>query len=44
VKRPVVVAGLDGEDVLAIWPVTVLGVSWDHRVLDGCSPCSSSRP
>jgi pyruvate/2-oxoglutarate dehydrogenase complex dihydrolipoamide acyltransferase (E2) component len=43
-KRPVVVEGLDGVDVLAIWPVTVLGVSRDHRVRDACSPRGSSRP
>ncbi|MEA2394008.1 MAG: hypothetical protein QOJ82_1899 [Solirubrobacteraceae bacterium] len=35
VKRPVVVAGADGEDAIAIRPMTVLGLSWDHRALDG---------
>jgi pyruvate/2-oxoglutarate dehydrogenase complex dihydrolipoamide acyltransferase (E2) component len=35
VKRPVVVSGQDGEDVIAIRPQTILGLSWDHRALDG---------
>jgi pyruvate/2-oxoglutarate dehydrogenase complex dihydrolipoamide acyltransferase (E2) component len=35
VKRPVVVSGQDGEDVIAIRSQTVLGLSWDHRALDG---------
>jgi 2-oxoglutarate dehydrogenase E2 component (dihydrolipoamide succinyltransferase) len=35
VKRPVVVTGADGEDAIAIRPMTVLGLSWDHRALDG---------
>ncbi|MDQ3768091.1 MAG: 2-oxo acid dehydrogenase subunit E2 [Actinomycetota bacterium] len=35
VKRPVVVAGPDGEDAIAIRPMCVLGLSWDHRALDG---------
>ncbi|MDQ3609048.1 MAG: 2-oxo acid dehydrogenase subunit E2, partial [Actinomycetota bacterium] len=35
VKRPVVVTGPDGEDAIAIRPMCVLGLSWDHRALDG---------
>jgi 2-oxoglutarate dehydrogenase E2 component (dihydrolipoamide succinyltransferase) len=35
VKRPVVVTGEDGVDAIAIRPMTILGLSWDHRALDG---------
>ena len=35
VKRPVVVTGADGEDSIAIRPICILGLSWDHRALDG---------
>ena len=35
VKRPVVVTDDDGNDVIAIRPMTILGLSWDHRALDG---------
>jgi len=35
VKRPVVVTGDDGQDMIAIRPQTILGLSWDHRALDG---------
>ena len=35
VKRPVVVAGPDGADAIAMRPMTILGLSWDHRALDG---------
>ena len=35
VKRPVVVTGADGEDAIAIRPMTILCMSWDHRALDG---------
>jgi pyruvate/2-oxoglutarate dehydrogenase complex dihydrolipoamide acyltransferase (E2) component len=35
VKRPVVVTDEDGNDSIAIRPMTVLGLSWDHRALDG---------
>jgi pyruvate/2-oxoglutarate dehydrogenase complex dihydrolipoamide acyltransferase (E2) component len=35
VKRPVVVTGEDGSDAIAIRPMTILGMSWDHRALDG---------
>jgi pyruvate/2-oxoglutarate dehydrogenase complex dihydrolipoamide acyltransferase (E2) component len=35
VKRPVVLTDADGNDSIAIRPVTILGLSWDHRALDG---------
>jgi pyruvate/2-oxoglutarate dehydrogenase complex dihydrolipoamide acyltransferase (E2) component len=35
VKRPVVVTDADGNDSIAIRAMTVLGLSWDHRALDG---------
>jgi pyruvate/2-oxoglutarate dehydrogenase complex dihydrolipoamide acyltransferase (E2) component len=35
IKRPVVVTDADGNDSIAIRPVTILGLSWDHRALDG---------
>jgi pyruvate/2-oxoglutarate dehydrogenase complex dihydrolipoamide acyltransferase (E2) component len=35
VKRPVVVTDADGNDSIAIRPMTILGLSWDHRALDG---------
>jgi pyruvate/2-oxoglutarate dehydrogenase complex dihydrolipoamide acyltransferase (E2) component len=35
VKRPVVVADADGNDSIAIRPMTYLCMSWDHRALDG---------
>ncbi|HEX8977044.1 MAG TPA: dihydrolipoamide acetyltransferase family protein [Solirubrobacteraceae bacterium] len=35
VKRPVVVTDPDGNDAIAIRPMTILGLSWDHRALDG---------
>jgi pyruvate/2-oxoglutarate dehydrogenase complex dihydrolipoamide acyltransferase (E2) component len=35
VKRPVVISGPDGDDVIAIRPMTNLCMSWDHRALDG---------
>jgi pyruvate/2-oxoglutarate dehydrogenase complex dihydrolipoamide acyltransferase (E2) component len=35
VKRPVVVADASGADAVAIRPMTILGLSWDHRALDG---------
>jgi pyruvate/2-oxoglutarate dehydrogenase complex dihydrolipoamide acyltransferase (E2) component len=34
-KRPVVVTDADGNDSIAIRPMVVLGLSWDHRALDG---------
>ncbi len=35
VKRPVVITGADGEDAIAIRPMTILCMSWDHRAIDG---------
>jgi pyruvate/2-oxoglutarate dehydrogenase complex dihydrolipoamide acyltransferase (E2) component len=35
VKRPVVVTDAQGEDAIAIRPICILGLSWDHRALDG---------
>jgi pyruvate/2-oxoglutarate dehydrogenase complex dihydrolipoamide acyltransferase (E2) component len=35
VKRPVVVSDEDGNDSIAIRSMTILGLSWDHRALDG---------
>jgi pyruvate/2-oxoglutarate dehydrogenase complex dihydrolipoamide acyltransferase (E2) component len=35
VKRTVVLTDEDGNDSIAIRPMTVLGMSWDHRALDG---------
>jgi pyruvate/2-oxoglutarate dehydrogenase complex dihydrolipoamide acyltransferase (E2) component len=35
VKRPVVVTDAAGNDSIAIRSMTILGLSWDHRALDG---------
>jgi pyruvate/2-oxoglutarate dehydrogenase complex dihydrolipoamide acyltransferase (E2) component len=35
IKRPVVVTDSEGSDSIAIRPMTILGLSWDHRALDG---------
>jgi pyruvate/2-oxoglutarate dehydrogenase complex dihydrolipoamide acyltransferase (E2) component len=35
VKRPVVLSDAEGNDSIAIRPMTILGLSWDHRALDG---------
>jgi pyruvate/2-oxoglutarate dehydrogenase complex dihydrolipoamide acyltransferase (E2) component len=35
IKRPVVVSDAEGNDSIAIRPMTILGLSWDHRALDG---------
>jgi pyruvate/2-oxoglutarate dehydrogenase complex dihydrolipoamide acyltransferase (E2) component len=35
VKRPVVVTDGDGQDSIAIRPMSYLCMSWDHRALDG---------
>jgi pyruvate/2-oxoglutarate dehydrogenase complex dihydrolipoamide acyltransferase (E2) component len=35
VKRPVVVTDEDGNDSIAIRPMTYFCMSWDHRALDG---------
>ena len=37
VKRPVVITGPDGDDSIAIRPMTNLCLSWDHRALDGAA-------
>ncbi len=34
-KRPAVVTGVDGEDVIAIRHIGYLGLTWDHRAFDG---------
>ena len=34
-KRPVVVTDQFGDDAIAIRPMVILGLSWDHRALDG---------
>ena len=35
IKRAVVVTDADGNDSIAIRPMTILGLSWDHRAFDG---------
>lgn len=35
VKRPVVISGADGEDLIAIRPMVNLILGWDHRAMDG---------
>ncbi|MBV9465923.1 MAG: 2-oxo acid dehydrogenase subunit E2 [Solirubrobacterales bacterium] len=35
IKRAVVLSDADGNDSIAIRPLTILGLSWDHRALDG---------
>ena len=39
-KRPVVVEGPDGDDAIAIHPVGVLALAWDHRAFDGAYAAS----
>jgi pyruvate/2-oxoglutarate dehydrogenase complex dihydrolipoamide acyltransferase (E2) component len=34
-KQPVVLTDPEGNDSIAIRPMTILGLSWDHRALDG---------
>ncbi|MDQ6816227.1 MAG: 2-oxo acid dehydrogenase subunit E2, partial [Actinomycetota bacterium] len=34
-KQPVVLTDAEGNDSIAIRPMTILGLSWDHRALDG---------
>lgn len=34
-KRPVVVTAEDGSDAIAIHPVGILALAWDHRAFDG---------
>jgi pyruvate dehydrogenase E2 component (dihydrolipoamide acetyltransferase) len=35
IRKPVVVAGRDGDEAIAIHPVGNLAMSWDHRAFDG---------
>ena len=35
VKRAIVITDDDGNDMIEIRPQTILGLSWDHRALDG---------
>jgi 2-oxoglutarate dehydrogenase E2 component (dihydrolipoamide succinyltransferase) len=35
VKRPAVISDEHGNESIAIRPICVLGLSWDHRALDG---------
>jgi pyruvate/2-oxoglutarate dehydrogenase complex dihydrolipoamide acyltransferase (E2) component len=35
IKRPVVLTDDQGNDSIAIRPMTIFGLSWDHRALDG---------
>ena len=35
VKRPVVVAGADGSDVIAVRSMVYLALTYDHRIVDG---------
>ncbi len=35
VKKPVVVKGPDGEDVISVRPMAYLPLSYDHRIVDG---------
>ena len=39
-KKPVVVELPDGSDTLAIRPIGMLGLSWDHRAFDGAYAAS----
>jgi len=34
-KRPVVITAPDGSDVIAIRSMSIFGLSWDHRAIDG---------
>ena len=43
VKRPVVITDADGNDAIAIRPMTILGLSWDHRALDGAEAAQFLR-
>jgi hypothetical protein len=35
IKRPVVMKGIDGADVIAIRSMVYLSLSYDHRLVDG---------
>ena len=39
-KKPVVVEGPDGDDAIAVHPVGVLALAWDHRAFDGAYAAS----
>ena len=39
-KKPVVVELPDGSDSIAIRPLGMLGMSWDHRAFDGAYAAS----
>jgi 2-oxoglutarate dehydrogenase E2 component (dihydrolipoamide succinyltransferase) len=39
-KKPVVVEGPDGDDAIAVHPVGVLSLAWDHRAFDGAYAAS----
>jgi 2-oxoglutarate dehydrogenase E2 component (dihydrolipoamide succinyltransferase) len=39
-KRPVVVEGPGGDDAIAVHPVGVLALAWDHRAFDGAYAAS----
>lgn len=39
-KKPVVVEGPDGDDAIAVHPVGVLALTWDHRAFDGAYAAS----
>jgi 2-oxoglutarate dehydrogenase E2 component (dihydrolipoamide succinyltransferase) len=34
-KRPKVIAGIDGEDTIAIRTCSYFSISFDHRIIDG---------
>jgi 2-oxoglutarate dehydrogenase E2 component (dihydrolipoamide succinyltransferase) len=42
-KKPVVVEGPDGDDAIAIHPVGLLSLTWDHRAFDGAYAASFLR-
>jgi 2-oxoglutarate dehydrogenase E2 component (dihydrolipoamide succinyltransferase) len=39
-KRPVVIAGPDGADVIAVRRMGILAIAWDHRAFDGAYAAS----
>lgn len=39
-KKPVAVEGPDGDDAIAVHPVGVLALTWDHRAFDGAYAAS----
>ncbi len=42
-KKPVVVEGPDGDDAIAVHPVGLLSLAWDHRAFDGAYAASFLR-